>query len=934
MQGNLLMVGSVPLTELGLAVKLGVRPTLRSEQADTSSVLIRTSTALSHNLRYSKVLVSAGEWSMAPTENFTGEVVASYSDAELERAAPAVVLSSVGNGYALTFGFDLLSTVVNSEGAEIGQVVANALANYATVHLSLTSGPIGIASPASPNLEPLDLASPLFTEVSTVAHKFNEKGFTVLYSNLLYANSAGEFLGRLSLHGPLSLFVETFSSHVMVSYEREPVVSFPSGYCIPRFARPFFVSVCSIPPATLSWPPGWAPPQVSYYHLSPTEASRQDMGALYSVEHLLGVDQARSSYGLDGSGVTVAVVDSGFSRDFGLYPTPNGFHPYYEQFYSDLLTNRYYNHTVGLISANDDPVGHGTGIVANLLAVAPGIDLHMVPFGDITYQDAIAALDEVLRIAPDVLSCSWGFYVYTDATILAQLRELTRSGTIVVFAAGNMQLATWPAMEQCVVAVGGAYLDSSGGLQASNYSASGDSLEEDYDQWNVYPPGRIVPDVCGLVGQEPYGVLIEMPTESASSEDVEFAVNATDGTSPADGWWVASGTSSAAPQVAGLAALMKQTEPAMNSGVFKHIAMTTCTDVITGHSACGDSAAEGFDTATGAGLINVSRALWTLNLQVEYVGRTLPAGKSVHFNNFTGPYGLSYHIDTSGTNQFGFNFFGLLAARDGAVMTRQEGSSAGLRVVGWFRQYDTFSQSLWPGRRHLHLYVLPVDGSQILASTELLGANDGTAWKHVDKTITGASIPWGMVRIAIGREDAWQTDWQLTAEWAQVIVVPYEWTPRTIPSGKQYTFYPFATEMGIAYHIDTAGSFQYDFFFFGSADDAMFYNFKYSGLVPQKLSISGWFRQDDLFEGYYENYQPGQRYLDVYLLTPDAQWVLASCRILEWYDGDGWVYRRLVIFTTSLPIGWVLVAVGRKDDWSEDWGLVAEWCNLQITTWF
>jgi hypothetical protein len=811
-------------------------------------------------------------------------------------------------------------------GGVLSGLLGNMVSTYGSVHISLNSKAFPPDDPVSPDVHPLASDDPIFERISDAANSVHELGFTVLHSNLLYSDGRGRYFSRLSLHGPRSRFIEVFHSQVTVTYSEAPTVLLSQDYRIPSCVGDLFCEVAPIPFVTLlQWPPGWAPPQVGYYHLSPIEAARQDMGATFSVEKILEVDRAFAAYGLDGAGVTVAMIDSGFSRNATLYPTPHGFHPYYENYYEDLLEYRFESFGVAGTNPDVDAIGHGTAIACNLFAVAPGITFRFINCGAGTaFQDIFAALDRALQLNPDVLTCSWEISQKNN-TILAQIRQLARNGVIVLFAAGNGGIVGWPAIEQCVVTVGGAYVTETGLLEASSYASSGDSTESLYNNYQVYPPGRRVPDVCGIVGQAPNGTLIEMPTQPASENDVDCST-APDGTAANDGWLVASGTSSAAPQVAGLAALMKQREPTINVDRFRHIAMTTCTDVVTGQSAHYEPAGNGFDAATGAGLINVYRALWACELEAEYVPRTLPTGKSVHFYNFTGPYGLSYHIDTSGTSQYGFNFFGFLADRDGAVMTHQYSSSGGLWVKGWFRQCDTFPQNLRPGRRHLHLYVLPVDGSKILASTELLGSGDGTDWKYVDKHIAGSSIPWGMVRIGIGRDDGWSTDWQLTAEWAQAEIQPYDWTPRTIPSGKHYNFFDFGSSMGDVFHIDTSGSAQYSYHFCAGAQDALFWN--YGG--QQKLSVAGWFRQDD---GFYPSLQPGRRYLNLYLLTPDGTWILATCRLLEWYDGNDWVFRRIVVFTTSLPTGWVLVAVGRYDDWEGDWSLTAEWCNLQITTW-
>ena len=90
-----------------------------------------------------------------------------------------------------------------------------------------------------------------------------------------------------------------------------------------------------------------------------------------------------------------------------------------------------------------------------------------------------------------------------------------------------------------------------GSIQASSYASGFMS--------NIYP-NRQVPDVCGMVGMSPGAKYIMLPLEPGCTIDV----NASGGTHPNgdetannDGWAAISGTSAAAPQLAGLAALIK-----------------------------------------------------------------------------------------------------------------------------------------------------------------------------------------------------------------------------------------------------------------------------------------------------------------------------------------------------------------------------------------
>lgn len=217
--------------------------------------------------------------------------------------------------------------------------------------------------------------------------------------------------------------------------------------------------------------------------------------------------------GLTGKGVTVAMVDSGW------FP-----HPYFH--------GRRYNVTVVVAPGSTDKAtdlsGHGTGVSANLLAIAPDIELIMVK-ADVAISgvaknvNSISALRKAVDLSPDIISCSWGADQRRrqlsphNRVLGAVVADAVRRGITVVFSAGNGQYG-FPAQHPDAIAVGGVYRYLSGSLQgtleASNYSSSFTSP--------VYP-GRQVPDICGLVGKLPYGSYIMLPVPPGSGIDQRLA---------------------------------------------------------------------------------------------------------------------------------------------------------------------------------------------------------------------------------------------------------------------------------------------------------------------------------------------------------------------------------------------------------------------------
>jgi subtilisin family serine protease len=305
--------------------------------------------------------------------------------------------------------------------------------------------------------------------------------------------------------------------------------------------------------------------------------------------------------GITGKGVRVVMIDSGW------YPHP---------FFSD----HHYKVKVvlgpGSTDRERDDSGHGTGESANVFAIAPEAELIMVKAdvaleGKLKNVTSVAAFKRAIEQRPHIISCSWGSDQRDsrlsphDKLLAAVIARAVREGIVVIFSAGN---GSWgfPAQHPDVIAVGGVYKHLEGSLkgllEASNYASSFISP--------VYR-GRVVPDVCGLVGQLPDAAYIMLPIPPDGSLDRSRSASG-DGTLPSDGWAAFSGTSAAAPQLAGICALMKQVDPSLSPARVKQILQKTALDVVEGSSNPGTGgyrAREGLDLATGSGLADAYKAV-------------------------------------------------------------------------------------------------------------------------------------------------------------------------------------------------------------------------------------------------------------------------------------------------------------------------------------
>jgi hypothetical protein len=262
---------------------------------------------------------------------------------------------------------------------------------------------------------------------------------------------------------------------------------------------------------------------------------------------------------------------------------------------------------VGGLDVNTDEYGHGTAEAANALALAPGCTFSFVKAGQFLEYSLAGFQAAVQHQNPDVITCSWGIGEPDRTTLLLEVANAVSNGTVVIFAAGNGHTEAYGTVTHPnLISVGGAYPVQGGGFRASNYSSSYDSV--------IYTnPQRHCPDVVGLVGETPRACLIMLPTEPNNDMDQDLAGSGAfpngDNTAANDGWCVCSGTSAAAPQAAGVVALLLQQHNALTPMAVKNVLENSARDVQTGSSANGDGADPGWDAATGFGLIDGQAAI-------------------------------------------------------------------------------------------------------------------------------------------------------------------------------------------------------------------------------------------------------------------------------------------------------------------------------------
>jgi subtilisin family serine protease len=333
------------------------------------------------------------------------------------------------------------------------------------------------------------------------------------------------------------------------------------------------------------------PPKVNYFHLN-----------LPDVATLTRARQVHQQ-GITGSGIKVVMIDSGFFN-----------HPFYQ-------ANGFKVGVVlapGALNPALDSNGHGTAQAGNLFATAPGIRFVMLKQG----TNPVVALKQAIALAPDIIICSWCFDLVMPGPARAhqpsvpstfkplemEIANAVAKGICVVCAAGNGQVA-FPGMHPDVICVGGVFVTPDLNLIASDLASAFSSRPY---------PGRHVPDVCGLVGMKPAGIYIMLPLQPGSNLDKSLAVGPFpngDSTTPTDGWIATSGTSAAAPQVAGVCALLKQKNPSLSPQQLKQALIAGASDCSSGaanpesNQGVALGAGAGPDGATGHGFVNAAASV-------------------------------------------------------------------------------------------------------------------------------------------------------------------------------------------------------------------------------------------------------------------------------------------------------------------------------------
>jgi len=306
------------------------------------------------------------------------------------------------------------------------------------------------------------------------------------------------------------------------------------------------------------------------------------------------------SSGLDGSGIGVAVLDSGVASKRDLMTT-NGTASrivYSESFVAGTDASDQYGHgthVAGIVASNGS-ASSGPNFKRDFKGVAPNSSIINLKVLDANGQgnisDVITAIDRAIQLKNTynirILNLSLGTPVYESYTLDPLCQEVEaawKAGLVVVVAAGNYgRSATMgvngygtigsPANDPYVITVGATKTNGTPWRfddTVASYSSKGPTAFDHIVKPDLVAPGNNVVSLmapnCTIATQFPRTLV----------QNSYYQVNAAPGNSTE--YFRLSGTSMATPVVAGTAALMLQKQPALTPDQVKARLMKTATKI-------------------------------------------------------------------------------------------------------------------------------------------------------------------------------------------------------------------------------------------------------------------------------------------------------------------------------------------------------------------
>ncbi len=358
--------------------------------------------------------------------------------------------------------------------------------------------------------------------------------------------------------------------------------------------------------------------------------------------------QAPSAWaqGLDGSGIGVAVIDSGIAPVSDL----NSSSVVYSQDFAgnnaqgtDLFGHG--THVAGIIAGNGAG-STGPGYSYTFRGIAPGVNLinlrALDQNGGGNDSDVIAAIETAIQLKDTynikVINLSVGrgvFESYTQDPLCQAVEQAWAAGIVVVVSGGNngrnnavntngYGTVTSPGNDPFVITVGAMNTlgtpDRTDDVPAS-YSSKGPTLIDQVIKPDLVAPGNMIVSLY-TPGEN---LLLDIPSNLLPN--AAYMAGAGSGVSPT--YFVLSGTSMAAPMVSGAAALLLQQNPTMTPDQVKARLMETAYKNLVQAAVANDpSTGQSFNLqadifTVGAGYLDIDAALAGTDVAPASLGSAL-----------------------------------------------------------------------------------------------------------------------------------------------------------------------------------------------------------------------------------------------------------------------------------------------------------------------
>jgi serine protease AprX len=369
-------------------------------------------------------------------------------------------------------------------------------------------------------------------------------------------------------------------------------------------------------------------------------------------------DVAAQQYGFDGSGVGVAVIDSGVA-DHKDFHNSTGTRVVFSQSFvpgvtSAVDTYGHGTHVSGIIAGNGSASGSGSGYSKQIAGMAPNaniIDLRVLDQnGAGTDSQVIAAIQRAITLKTQynirVINLSLGRPVFESYTLdpLDQAVEAAwKAGIVVVVAAGNSGrdnsngtngFATIgaPGNDPAVITVGATRTSLTPGRaddEIASYSSKGPTLIDHIAKPDLVAPGnRII------------SLIVKGSTLDTNYPSMEVAPTSTCTGTCATSYFRLSGTSMATPVVSGAAALMLQKDSTLTPDTVKARLMKTAWKAFSTYTSSFDTYNNQYNNqydlfTYGAGYLDVDAALASND-----VANGLALSPTAVYNSSTGTVSL------------------------------------------------------------------------------------------------------------------------------------------------------------------------------------------------------------------------------------------------------------------------------------------------------